>query len=321
MSEFVSNKDAYDTYVANDRRITQSVQSLIEKRHLLEEDSEVIRYKYYSLQKSRESSRKRNELEIWDNMVFHSIPLPVKQPRKKRISEYSGSDSDGFSVVTLPGLKVFSEHIATESKKHIIECNLITSRQRLKVLLEHINFIAERELIEPKKLVALTLELVSNETYDRDTSRVCKEIIEKGSFNKVVTKISIPKSAHLLDILEIGSTKYSQLKRILKGENVKLPPYKVVSLFRSEISLADEMRIVQNPEGFSVGIAISYHSILSLTIQRALENLIPFQTHNILLMSQYQTDWMVQVLTASTIKSIIIQIYPLKVLSCLDLKS
>ena len=83
MSEFVSNKDAYDTYVANDRGITRSVQSLIEKRHLLEEDSEVIRYKYYSLQKSRESSRKRNDLETWENMVFHSIPLPVKQPRKK----------------------------------------------------------------------------------------------------------------------------------------------------------------------------------------------------------------------------------------------
>ena len=117
--------------------------------------------------------------------------------------------------------------------------------------------------------------MVSNETYDRDTSRVCKKIIEKGSFNNVVTKISIPKSAHLLDIKEIGSTKYSELKRILNGENVKLPPYKVVSLFRREISLADEMRIVQNPEGFSVGIAISYHSILSLTIQRTLENLDP----------------------------------------------
>ena len=150
MSEFVSNKDAYDTHVANDRGITQSVQSLIEKRHLLEEDSEVIRYKYYSLQKSRESSRKRNDLETWENMVFHYIPLPVKQPRKKRISDYSGSDSDGFSVVTLPGLKVFPEHIATDSKKHILDYNLKTSRQRLKVLLEHINFIAERELIEPK---------------------------------------------------------------------------------------------------------------------------------------------------------------------------
>ena len=107
--------------------------------------------------------------------------------------------------------------------------------------------------------------MVSNEALDRDTSRVCKEIIEKGSFNKDVTKISIKKSAQLLDLLEIGSNKHSELKRILKGEDVKLRPYKVVSLFRREISLANEMRIVQNPEGFSVGIAISYPSILSLT--------------------------------------------------------
>ena len=186
-------------------------------------------------------------------MVFHSIPLPVKHPRKKRISDYSGSD--GLTVVALPDTKVFPEHIAVDSRKHILDCNLKTSRNRLKVLLEHINFIAERELIESKKLVALTVELVSNEIYDRDTSRVCKEIIVKGSFNKVVTKNSIPKSAHLLDLLEMGSTKYSELKRILKGESVKLPPYKVISLFRREISLADEMRIV----------AISHHSIISLT--------------------------------------------------------
>ena len=85
MSEFVTNKDAYDTYVANDRGITISAETLIEKRHLLEEDSEVIRHKFYSLQKSRESSRKRNDLSTWENMVFHSILLPLKHPRK---SEY-----------------------------------------------------------------------------------------------------------------------------------------------------------------------------------------------------------------------------------------
>ena len=99
--------------------------------------------------------------------------------------------------------------------------------------------------------------------------------MKKGPFNKLVTKISIPKSAHLSDLLELGLTKYSQLKLIMKGESVKLPPSKVVSLFRREISIADEIIIVQNPEGFSVGIAISYHSILSLIIQLILENFDP----------------------------------------------
>ena len=42
------------------------------------------------------------------------------------------------------------------------------------------------------------------------------------------------KSAYLLDSLEIGATKYSELKGILKSERVKLPSYKLVSQFRRE---------------------------------------------------------------------------------------
>ena len=76
--------------------------------------------------------------------------------------------------------------------------------------------------------------------------------------------ISIPKSAYLLDILHIGATKYSELKIILKSENVQLPPYR-------EISLANEILIV-NPEDFPAGIPVSYYSILCLTVEHILLN-------------------------------------------------
>ena len=67
----------------------------------------------------------------------------------------------------------FSEQIVTESRKHILECQVKTSRSS-SVLLEHIDFLAERERFEPKRLLALALELTSNKSNNRDTSE-CAE--------------------------------------------------------------------------------------------------------------------------------------------------
>ena len=147
-------------------------------------------------------------------------------------------------------------------------------RSKLSSLLEHINFLAEREKIHPKQLTALALQLVSNESYDRDTSQVCKEIIDKYSYSGVLNNVSIPKSAYLLDCLEIGASKYTHLKKVLKAD-VKLPSYKLVSHYRKEITLVDEIETVRDPEGYSIGTCVSYHSILKVTVQRLISTLEP----------------------------------------------
>ena len=67
--------------------------------------------------------------------------------------------------------------------------------------------------------------------------------------------------------------KYTNLKR-LKGD-VKLPSYKLVSQYRKEITLINELEIIRDTEGMSIGTCVSYHSILGLTIQRLLLTLDP----------------------------------------------
>ena len=153
----------------------------------------MLHYRYKSLVTTRESFRKPNELEKWENIIFHSISLP--HSRKKRIS--SESEAVSVSLITLPDERKFSEDVTVDSRKHILECNLSTSRSRLAVLLEHIHFLAERENITLKQLVALSLQLVSNETHDRETSNVCKEIVDKGSYSDVLHRVSLSKSAYL----------------------------------------------------------------------------------------------------------------------------
>ncbi|KAI6648100.1 hypothetical protein LOD99_11909 [Oopsacas minuta] len=267
MSVLITNNEAYSLYISNGRSVTVSVRKLIENNHLSEEETATLHLKFKSLLTSREAYR-RKDLETWDNMIFHSTHLTISNPRK-RIS----LDPE-FSLVTDSENRNFSEQIVTESRKHILECHMKTSRSRLGVLLEHVDFLAEREKIEPKQLLALALELVSNKSYDCDTSDMCREIIDKGSFSGVLNKVQISKCAYILDRLEIGASKYTNLKRILKGD-VKLPSYKLVSQYRREISLINEMEIVRDPEALSIGTCVSYHSILSLTIQRLLSTLDP----------------------------------------------
>ena len=215
-------------YISNGRSETVFVRKLIENNNLPDEENATLHFKFKSLLTSREAYRRR-DLETWDNMIFHSTRL-ISNPREKR------SLDPEFSFFTDSENRNSSEQIVTESRKHFLDCHMKTSRSRLGVLLEHVDFLAEREKIEPKQLLALALELVSNKSYDRDTSEMCREIIDKGSFSGVLNKVQISKCAYILDSLEIGTSEYTNLKRVFKGE-VKLPSYKLVSQYRREITL------------------------------------------------------------------------------------
>ncbi|KAI6649965.1 hypothetical protein LOD99_6329 [Oopsacas minuta] len=171
MSVQITNNEAYNLYISNGRSFIVSVKKLIENNHLSDEETATLHLKFKSLLTSREAYR-RKDLETWDNMIFYSTHLTISNPRK-RIS----LDPE-FSLVTDSENRNFSEQIVTESRKHILECHMKTSRSRLGVLLEHVDFLVEREMIEPKQLLALALELVSNKSYYRDTSDMCREIID-----------------------------------------------------------------------------------------------------------------------------------------------
>ena len=155
MSVLITNKEAYSLYISNGRSVTVSVRKLIENNHLPDEENATLHFNVKSLLTSREAYRRR-DLETWDNMIFHSTRLTISNPRKKR-----SLDPEFSFLVTDSENRNFSKQIVTESRKHILECLIKTSRSRLGVLLEHVDFLVEREKIEPKQLLALDLDLVS----------------------------------------------------------------------------------------------------------------------------------------------------------------
>ncbi|KAI6658785.1 hypothetical protein LOD99_15110 [Oopsacas minuta] len=176
----------------------------------------------------------------------------------------SGSQMSIDTVDSIPEQHSFIEENLTEIRKPLFKLTMKAARNRLNVLLKHIQFVAQREQVDEKKVAALALELISNQEYDRETSSICKEIIATGTYGNV-KKVSIPMSSYIIDLLEIGAFKYTQLKKLLK-QDIVFPSYKVLSQYRQEISLSRSVLFVTNPEGLDTHSIILFgFKILSIT--------------------------------------------------------
>ena len=212
-------------------------------------------------------------------------------------------------ILTITGRFIYLRYLQVLFMKYRIKVTQ-THNDSSSISFEHIApacpvCCSEREQVEEKKITALLLELISNKEYDRETSKVCNEIIKTGTFGSALNKTSIQASSYLLDLLEIGASKYTQLKKLLKQENIIFPSYRIISQFRQEISLTHSILFVHNPEGHSIGVTVPYYELVGLTIQRHLLNSSRMlKPHSILYQFELQTVWTdqgrIQVSTKST---------------------
>ena len=70
--------------------------------------------------------------------------------------------------------------------------------------------------------------------YDRETSKVCEEIICKRTFSGI-TNMSLKKAMFAMDLLEID------LRRLCKSEDILYPSYYIIADYRKEIALVKEI--------------------------------------------------------------------------------
>ena len=80
-------------------------------------------------------------------------------------------------------------------------------KKRLSFLKSHLEFVAENEDVTPKTIASYLLLLCSNEEYDFNSAKVSREILEKGNYSPLCSKLSINKATFLLDSLEIRNNK------------------------------------------------------------------------------------------------------------------
>ncbi|KAI6647062.1 hypothetical protein LOD99_8899 [Oopsacas minuta] len=170
----------------------------------------------------------------------------------------------------------FAVDLAKESRKPLPELALKALRCRLKPLLDLIATIAENENVHAKTIATYALQLISNEANDQRTANSCKDLLSNGTFACSVKRLPIDKSVFLLDILEIGKRKYTNMRKLCKPENIIFPPYNKVADYRATMIASSEIIEIRDNDQVKAGIGISYKSILQQTTLRLLEsNLCP----------------------------------------------
>ena len=127
-------------------------------------------------------------------------------------------------------------------------------RNRLYSLKSHLDALVQNEGVSPKSLATYLLTLSSNEDLDFTIAKVCKEKINEGNYSQICLQLSLDESAFLIDSLEIGKPKYLELRRTLLSDNLNLPGYNRVAVYRAQVNLVDEVRLIHE---FPIGVGIS----------------------------------------------------------------
>ena len=209
--------------------------------------------------------RKRSDLDSWNVSTFFRAENDI-------IEQTLCKDSPSFqSQITSVMENVFIEESQIPSRKHILAITMESLTKRLAILLEHITFIAGRESVDPKRIASMTLEIFANRDYDRKTSEICKEIISTGNYAPSSCILNFDKAAALIDILEIGKRKYTELQLLCKPEGFIIPTYKKISSYSHQLVLSTDIEIVKQTNGYPVGAAINYSKIISKTTERIVE--------------------------------------------------
>ena len=131
-----------------------------------------------------------------------------------------------------------STSVYTESnvkKKNLFSLRL-PQRIRLSSILEQIKETATIEGSTPIEIAALALQLLANEVNNLKTAKVAKGIVSSGGFSGInLNYVPVDKALFLLDLLEIGRRKYTQLRQTLLPENIHFPSYSKVANLRNDL--------------------------------------------------------------------------------------
>ncbi|KAI6650823.1 hypothetical protein LOD99_7874 [Oopsacas minuta] len=108
---------------------------------------------------------------------------------------------------------VFEEDFSRVSRKQISELSNKGMRYRLANLRLHLETVAQRGEVSPKMISSYLLLLYSQEEHDVSPLISAKCNCKKSLIRNFNRKLSLDSSCILLDSLEIGKSKYIDLRR------------------------------------------------------------------------------------------------------------
>ena len=264
----MDNEEAYQFYTSNSGKSFSDISRLfIGKYHLEEVKHDYFRRKFSEMKKERLTYLKRNDLTTWNQLYF----CTSISPSHSELPHFSDQDFAMDKLQASQSTVQLDENLNRIPQKHISQLQNRAIRNLLAELRSHVEAVALHEDCTPKTIAMFLVKLYSLEEHDNSTANVIKEIINTGKFGQLNNKLSLDASAFLMDSLEIGKSKYIDLRRVLLAESINLPGYNRVALHRSQICLADDIHLVERD--YPIGIGISYKKLLTHTINRIVLNI------------------------------------------------
>ena len=164
-------------------------------------------------------------------------------------------------------------------RKNLFSVRLQQQRIRLSSILEQIREIAGFEGSTSVEIAALVLQLLVNEEDNRKIAKVAKDIIKGGGFTGRYTNyVSVDKALFLLDLLEIGRRKYTQLRQTLLPENISFPSHSRVVELRDVLVSRISIQLYPSPQQ-PIGVHTPYFIQVTQTLERILTTLNPLNGH------------------------------------------
>ena len=119
------------------------------------------------------------------------------------------------------------------------------------------------------------MQLLADESDNRKTAKIAKEIISRGGFSGInLSYVPVDKALFLLDMLEMGRRKYTQLRQTLLTENIHFPSHSKVIDLRNILISRESIQLYPNPHQ-PIGVQTPYYLQVQQTLERILTTLSP----------------------------------------------
>ena len=170
----------------------------------------------------------KKSLDCLDGEWWHSNISIQPEVKRNRISDPLELPSDDEAEVTT---------LSVTHRKSLDNLSMQQQRSRISSVLESIKSLAIIENTSEVKIAALALQLFSNLTENRGIAKVSKLIVYDkfpGQFGITSKKeLDVSKALFLVDMLEIGRIKYTNLRHHFLSSDTYFPAYynKGIALF------------------------------------------------------------------------------------------
>ena len=243
-----NRRDLANILRVKDNKIPETVDEVVNLLNI-EEDLRDSVTPYVKIAQATLKKSKKSPDQLTNEWWTSVIPWEPRQKKVRNLSSLGSSDFD--------------------ARKPLLKISLQQQRTRLSSILKQLKETAIAENTTPIEIAALLLQLIVNEEDNRPVAKVANDMVSGSFSNHTNQLVPVDKALFILDLLEVGRRKYTQLRQTLLGDDIIFPSYSKVADLRNLIILRHSRSLYPDPVK-PIGVYTPY----SLQVQQTLERIL-----------------------------------------------